>query len=332
MKTPVSILSLTGLSALFFAMGCITAGAQEGTLDDTTAAEEGPIGTASSAIIDGQPAQVWMQQRAVAVSTGGCTGTIISTKHVITAAHCKPVAGSTTVRFYNGSTIPSGPSVGVASVALRPGVDPFDDDLTDVNGDFADIAILTLTKTIPATSAKSPLAIFYPGSDGVGVQVGRGNHDGITNTTAELRFATNGLYSDDNSVGFFYTNDDRVNPGDSGGPLYTNGELQGDLWGYWYVAFAFRNKYTAVSYHLPWILSTIGFTGTFSQTFSNLVMGGNTLQTIGTSDLATCRLACMQNSSCFGYAFQPSPVSLCSLRRDHQGTDMNWSGAVSGIR
>ena len=332
MNPPVSILSLTALSALLCTMGCIATSDQEGTTDDATAAEEGPIGTASSAIIDGQAAQPWMQQRAVAVSTGGCTGTIISNKHVITAAHCKPVAGSTTVRFYNGSTIPSGPPVGVASVALRPGVNPFDDDLTDINGDFADIAILTLTSNIPATSAKSPLAIFYPGSDGVGVQVGRGTHDGNPNPTAELRFATNGLYSDDTSVGFFYTNDDRVNPGDSGGPIYTNGELQGDLWGYWYVAFAFRNKYTAISYHLPWILSTIGFTGTFSQTLSNVAIGGNTLQTIGTSDLATCRLACMQNASCFGYAFQPYPFSLCSLRRDHQGKDVSWAGAVSGIR
>jgi hypothetical protein len=331
MKTSVSILSLAGLGALLFTMGCIASSDEIAATDDTIAAEEAHLGTAESEIIDGQPAQVWMQQRAVSLSTG-CTGTIISNTHVLTAAHCLPVVGSTTVQFYNNSTIPSATKVGITNVSFRLGVNPFTDDLDDVNGDFADIAILTLAQPIPATSTKAPLAIFYPGSDGSGIQVGRGQHDGNSNSSSVLRFAINGLYSDDNSDGYFYTNDDRVNPGDSGGPIYTNGELQGDLWGYWLVAFAMRNKYTAVSYHLPWILSTIGFTGSFSQTFQNLVMVGNTIQNIGTSDLNTCKLACMQNSSCFGYSFQPFPFSLCSLRSNDVGADLSFPGATSGIR
>ncbi|XXT14615.1 trypsin-like serine protease [Sorangium sp. So ce429] len=329
-----SFRSLTGLGALLFALGCIASGDEVYATDDTIAPDEANLGTAANEIVDGQPAQAWMQQRAVSISTG-CTGTIISDTHILTAAHCAPVVGSTTVQFYNNSTIPSGPRVGLTRVSFRPGVNPFDDDLTDVNGDFADIAILTLAQRIPATSAKSPLAIFYPGSDGSGIQVGRGRHDGISNPNSVLRWAFNGLYSDDNSDGYFYTNDDRVNPGDSGGPIYTHGELQGTLWGHWWVAFATRNKYTAVSYYLPWILSTIGYTGSFSHTYQNLVLSGNTIETIATSDLNTCKLACMQNSSCFGYSFQPLPplyYSLCTLRSDDVGADLPWPGAISGIR
>jgi len=314
-----------GLSGLLFSVGCLP-------VEETPAVDEVSVGTVTSDIIDGNSAQDWMQQRAaLVVGSKICSGTIISATHVLTAAHCLPAAGTTTVQFYNNSTLPMAAKLGVTNVAFRPGVNPFNDDLTDTNGDFADMAILTLAAPIPATSQPSPLAIFYPGSDGVGIQVGNGNHDGVVNSSGELRWAPNEMYSDDNSVGFFYTNNDRTDKGDSGGPIYTDRELQGDLWGYWYVAFAYRNKYTAVSYHLPWILSTINYQGSFSSITTDTRLNGTLIENIGTSDLNTCKLHCMQTSYCAAFNHWPYPISLCQTLSDVSGTDSPFGGVVSGV-
>ena len=165
MNTLVVIRNLTALGTLAFTMGCIAPADEALVADEAETVEEGDgvIGAAASEITSGQSALTWMQARAVALSSGGCTGTIISNTHVLTAAHCLPTIGST-VRFYNNSITPNLGPISVTNIHLRPGVSPSTGDLTDSNGDFADIAVLTLASPIPSTSIPSKLAIFYAGS------------------------------------------------------------------------------------------------------------------------------------------------------------------------
>ncbi len=339
MNTLIMIRNLTGLGALAFAMGCI-APADEATVEgEAMVAEDGPVGDAPSAITSGSLAVTWMQQRSVVVRTpanpgGACTGVIISNTHVLTASHCKVTQdGNSSVLFYRNSTVPSGASDVVTQVQLMPGVAPLADDTTDINGDFADFAVLTLTSPIPSTSVVAPLEIFYPGSSASNTQIGRGGHDGLPNGTNVLKFAQNNYYSSDNSVGFFYTNDDRTNGGDSGGPIFTNAslQLQGVLWGSWLVAGAMRDKYTAVSFHLPFILNAIGFTGSFTSITPNVIRNGTTIRSIITTDIRTCKLDCMQNSTCVAFDFRPAPLNICTIHSTLGGT-LSFSGATSGIR
>jgi hypothetical protein len=297
------------------------------------AEEDGPVGSASSEIINGTIASTFMQQRAVMVQSpaGACTGSIIDNTHVLTAAHCLVQANLSTVLFYGSNSLPNGITAKVTQVQVVPGVFPFSSDFTDSNGNWADIAVLTLNATIPATSVAAQLGIVYPGSDAFGFEVGRGRHDGLANSSSQLRFALNGLYSDDNSVGFFYTNDERTNLGDSGGPIYVNGQIQGTLSGTRNVALATRDEYTAVSFHLPFILNAINFTGSFSSLSSGVVRTGTTIENLATSDVRTCKLDCMQHSSCVAFSVRPTPVNLCTIYSSLGGT-LSWPGASTGIR
>jgi hypothetical protein len=138
------------------------------------------------------------------------------------------------------------------------------------------------------------------------------------------------LDSDDNSVGFFYTNDSPSDLGDSGGPIYTNAEVQGVIWGSWLVAGATRDKYTAVSFHLPFILARIGFTGTFASLSSGVIRTGTQIESFVTTDVRTCKLDCMQHSNCVAFSHRPL-LNLCTIHSTLGGT-LAWPGATSGTR
>ncbi|WP_437815202.1 trypsin-like serine protease [Sorangium sp. So ce1078] len=321
------------LACAAFAPACA---AEDVTGDETELAAGGDetelVGSESSAIINGTAATAWMRQRVV--SLGNCTGVIVSQNHVLTAAHCLPVAGTTMVQFYSVLNTPNSPGIGVIDVAFKPGVDPWNDELDDNGGNFADIAVLTLASPIPSTSVPASLDLRYPGDDGTGIQVGRGRHDDASNPTSVLRYANNGLYSDGVDDGYFYTNDDRINLGDSGGPIFTNGQrVSGVLWGYWWVAFATRNKYTSTQYHFNWILDNIGYTGNgvYSQTLQNKFIDGWPYDGMA-GDLRTCKYACQHDSQCVGYTHVSAPENQCYLYDDMGDGPVTFSGATVGIK
>ncbi|XXX78333.1 trypsin-like serine protease [Sorangium sp. So ce134] len=322
------------LACAAFAPACV---AEDVTGDDETELTDGGeetelVGSGSSAIIDGIAPSAWMRQRVV--SLGNCTGVIISPNHVLTAAVCKPVAGSTTVRFYSTNNTPDATATGVTTVAFKAGVNPWNDDLEDTAGDFADIAVLTLASPIPSTSAVAAIDLNYPGEDGSGIQVGRGQHDEAANTTSLLRYAINGLYSDNTDDGYFYTNDDRSNIGDAGGPIFTNGQrLSGVLYGDTWVAFATRNKYTSTEYHFNWILDRIGYTGNsaYSQTLPNKAIDAWPYD-YQSGDLRTCKYACEHDSQCIAYTHFGNGDNDCYLYDNLGSGTETFSGATVGIK
>ncbi|WP_437999389.1 trypsin-like serine protease [Sorangium sp. So ce185] len=322
------------LACAAFAPACV---AEDVTGDDETELGAGGeetelVDSGSSAITDGITASAWMRTRTV--SLGNCTGVIISRNHVLTSARCKPVAGSTTVRFYSTSDTPNATVIGVTTVTYKAGVDPWNDDFEDTAGDYADMAVLTLASPIPSTSAVAGIDLNYPGEDGSGIQVGRGNHNGTVNTTNALKYATNGLYSDNVDDGYFYTNDELADAGDAGGPIFTHGPLlSGVLSTNTWVAFATRNKYTSTLYHFNWLLDRIGYTGngSYSQTLQNRFIDGWPYDLIN-GDLRTCKYACEHDAQCIAYTHVSAPENDCYLFDNLGDGPVTFSGGTVGIK
>jgi hypothetical protein len=320
------------LTALVGALGGCAAGAEDdeiglGLFDD--ASEN--VAEVEEGIRDGRVTPYDSRFARTSVAVGGCTGTIIGPRHVITAALCNIRAGAT-VQFYRGSAL-SGDTALVSRVYQPNGVSSTDS--IDLNGKFADYSVLFLDRTIPSYGSVSRLPVAWPGNGVSMAQVGRGQHNGAANPSKALHYRYPYSYAASNAEGHVLM-EAATDPGDAGGGIFTtNAEgsqlyVQGVNWGNVF-EWATRGKYTSTAYHFPKIAYAIG----------NYQRGGwdypgNDISSVAGASLNACISACLASTNCRAYTWvitdAPSQIGTCFWKTGIGAGGNADSGMVSGYR
>lgn len=267
------------------------------------------LGSTDEEIIGGTLASDWIVDRAVKPQYP-CTATLIAPRYALTALHCTQYNTiGTTVHFYSvASGINQWLVRTVVAVYRRPGTSPAPtEDLWDITGRYADLAILKLDADAPIGTVPATLMWWYPGANQTGTVVGAGNHDSAgTNDDGELRMRDQTTRFADDDDGLIYTDEHDVNGGDSGGPLYQFRKVFGVLHG---------SSYTSVPEHLDWILTVLGYVWPYDAPQAAIYRIGTVMQSYGEATERMCQYSC-QHSPCDAYNFAGSS---CTLVKDVTG-------------
>jgi Trypsin len=266
---------------------------------------------------------------------GGCTGTRISARFVMTAAHClgegmQAEIGNGVEFYNNGPATPAG-SARIEQRYARPGINVdacfvSESNCYESNGDMADIALLRLSADTE-TDLEGPqatLAWSYPGAGSPGHAVGAGSHDGEDNPDGKLLQSSDELDSANDNHGYFETDEAQTDDGDSGGPFYVGSRVVGVLAG----TAGAAGGYTGVPFHLNWILQKIGYVWRGQPSQENTTYVGNIIESSSTTELG-CQYACEKTTACVAYNYR-SNVKSCGLVSSvtSVNTQAGWRGAL----
>lgn len=300
-------MSKTNFNVSHFAVlaGVVVLGACAAPVDATPAED---TAATSSAIQGGFFASDFFSSRSAKLKN--CSATQIAPRWVLTAAHCQPKVGDT-VTFYGSSSLPD-PSTNhtIQAVVMRAGVNP-PDDLDDTNGDFADFALIEMTT--PFTDANIAVMNWkFPAEGTSGVKVGSGQHNEQPNQSRRLEMVKDVTSDSSDDGGDFHTDNDSVDPGDSGGGFFVDGKLTGDLWGVSPQGFHVEDKYTSTPYWIDRILLHTGYSWSGGIVQADKVVSGTKLDSFLVKSELVCQYACDNTSSCKGYNFFALSCELLS--------------------
>jgi hypothetical protein len=260
-------------------------------------------------------AQAWMLARTVALP--GCTGTRIGSRWVMANAHCLSKVGDRVNFYTTGPNWDPAQFAFVTSVFLPPGLvasagNISSNNLYDANGIYADLEILQLDRDI-SVGAAATMAWSYPGAGFTGYDVG--SMGGTFQPAQPLLSVLNITTTDDDSAGFFRNASYEVDKGDSGGPFYYGGRVQGTLYG---SGWDGSEWHTSTRMHLDWILQTIGYRYSGNPPIANVGLNGTASPAFMATERA-CQYACEQKGDCKGYNYWPVNKS-CNLYSVITGT------------
>lgn len=300
-----SVLFLTPL----LASACVT--------DDVTLAENAAY-VESTDIDNWSNASQFHTDRAAYL---GCTGTRIGRNWVLTALHCFPHEGMF-VQFYDSAVAPGARSGSVVQVVNRPGTNFYD--FTDTDGNFADIALLRMEADQASASYENEmsglsatLAWEYPGAGFRGTKVGAGEHYDDPANASRLR-EVDDIIDTGGGAGEFWTIEESLNHGDSGGPFYFNNKVLGVLNGEeWSAADGWSNNYTSIPRHLDWILDVTGYRWAGLPTQDNQRYTGREHHSF-TGTARECKYACENTQDCEAFNYH-SPTDRCTIMTDVTG-------------